>query len=262
MLNSRHTAPLALITLIVGAITVAQAFLIDWLPAGASEEAGRVDWLLWFLFWASAVFFVLVTVVLIYVVWAFRAPPGDESDGPPIHGNTTLEIVWTVVPSVLLAVVAVLAIVVLDRNEALAADRVKVEVIGEQFAWRIQYPDVGVETGDLRIPVDRQVEIDIRASDVIHSFWVPAMRVKQDAVPGVVTDLVFTPTETGTFEVVCAELCGAGHGVMRTRAIVMEQDAYDEWLAAAKAKVEADAEQAPPPAGDAAPEPDQGSEEG
>jgi cytochrome c oxidase subunit 2 len=245
VLNSRHTGPLALITLVVGAITVAQAVLIDWLPEEAGEEAARIDWLLWFLFWVSAAIFVLVTVVLIYCIWAFRAKPGDESDGPPIHGNTRLEVVWTMIPVALLAVVAILSIIVLEENEAFAADRVKVEVIGEQFVWRMQYPDAGVESGDLRVPVDRQVELTMRASDVIHSFWVPAMRVKQDAVPGITTDLVFTPDKVGTYEVVCAELCGAGHGVMRTRAIVMEPDAYEEWLAAAQAKVKADAEQEP-----------------
>jgi cytochrome c oxidase subunit 2 len=241
-LNSRHTRPLALLTLIVGVITVGHALLIDWLPERAGEEAARIDWLLWFMFWVSAVVFVLVTVVLLYCVWAFRAKPGDESDGPPIHGNTRLEVIWTLIPTLMLAVVAVLAIVVLERNEAVAADRVKVDVIGEQFAWRMQYPGAGVETGDLRIPVDRQVELNMRASDVIHSFWVPAMRVKQDVVPGITTDLVFTPDKVGTYEVVCAELCGAGHGVMRTKAIVMEQDAYDEWLEAAQAKVQADGE--------------------
>jgi cytochrome c oxidase subunit 2 len=254
-----------LITLVVGAITIGQALLIDWLPEAAGEEATRVDALLWFLFWVSAVIFVLVTVVLVYAIWAFRAEPGDETDGPPIHGNTRLEIVWTLIPAVLLAVVAVLAILVLEENEALASDRVKVEIIGEQFAWRVQYPEIGAETGDLRIPVDRQVELTMRGSDVIHSFWVPAMRVKQDVVPGVITDLVFTPEKVGTYEVVCAELCGVGHGVMRTRAIVMEQDAYDEWLAAAAAKVEADRVETPAPPADpdgAAETAPAGSEEG
>lgn len=223
-----------------------QALLIDWLPERASVEAQRVDDLTWFLFWVSAVVFVLVTAVLIYVVWAFRADPDDESDGPPMHGNTRLEVIWTIIPAILLAILSVYAIVVLDRNEQLDSDRVEVEIVGEQFAWKVVYPEIGAETGDLRIPVDRQVRLSMRASDVIHSFWVPAMRVKQDVVPGIETDLVFKPTEVGTYEVICAELCGAGHGVMRTRAIVMEQDAYDEWLRGADAKVKAE-KNGPPP---------------
>jgi cytochrome c oxidase subunit 2 len=251
VLKSRHIGPLALLTLIVGAITVAQALVIDWLPATAAEEAGPVDTLTWFLFWVSAVVFVLVTVVLLYAVWAFRAEPGDESDGPPIHGNTRLEVIWTIIPAILLAVVAVYAIIVLQNNEELDDDRVTIEVVAEQFAWSIVYPEIGAESGDLRIPVDRQVELKMRASDVIHSFWIPETRVKQDVVPGITTDLVFTMNKTGTYPIVCTELCGAGHGVMRSRAIVMEQDDYEEWLAAAEAKVENEstAAQAAAPAG-------------
>lgn len=235
MLTGKHTVPLAIIGLVVGGLTIAQALLIDWLPAQFSEQGERVDQLMWFLFWSSAIFFVLVTTVLIYCVWAFRAKPGDESEGPPIHGNTTLEIVWTVVPALLLAVVGIYSILVLNDNEALAADRTEVGVVGAQFAWSFEYEDAGFETGDLRVPVDKQVVLSIRAQDVIHSFWVNEMRVKQDAVPGNPTRLILNPTATGTYPVICAELCGAGHSVMRTRMIVMEQADYDEWLAAASA---------------------------
>lgn len=239
MLNSRHTVPLALLTLVVGAITVAQALLIDWVPETITPEGSRVDALLWFLFWASAVFFVIVTVVLLYSVWAFRADPDDESEGKPIHGNTRLEIVWTVIPAILLIIVAAFSVVVLDRNESLAAERTTVEVRGQQFAWSYVWQDQGIESGDLRVPVDQQVELNIKAADVIHSWWVPEIRVKQDAVPGITTRLLFTPEETGTYEVICAELCGAGHGVMRSRMIVMEQNEYREWLSGAEAEVEA-----------------------
>ena len=236
MLTSRHTGPLALLTLIVGAITVAQALLIEWLPPAYSPQADRVDTMMWVLFWASAVIFVGVTVALLYSVWAFRAEPGDESDGDHIHGNTRLEIIWTIIPAVLLAVVAVYAIIVMDRNEELADDRVTIEVVAEQFAWNFIYPELGVETGDLRMPVDRQVELKMRASDVIHSFWINETRVKQDLVPGITTDLVFTIDEPGTYPIICTELCGAGHGVMRSRAVVMDQEAYDAWSASAKSK--------------------------
>ena len=239
MLSSRHTVPLALLTLVVGAITVAQALLIEWVPETITPEGSRVDALLWFLFWCSAVFFVLVTVVLLYAVWAFRAEPDDESEGKPHHGNTRLEIVWTIVPAILLIVVAVLSTIVLNRNESLAAERTVVEVRGEQFAWSYVWADRGIASGDLRVPVDQQVELNIKAADVIHSWWVPEVRIKQDAVPGITTRLLFTPEKTGTYEVICAELCGAGHGVMRSRMIVMEPDEYREWLSGAEAEVAA-----------------------
>ena len=152
MLRSRHTVPVLVIAVIVGGICVATALLIDWIPEQASEQSERVDMLMWFVVWSSIAIFTLVATVLIYSAWKFRAPPGDESDGPPIHGNTKLEIVWTIVPTVLLAVMAVWAYLVLSDNEALASDRLIVNVTAEQFAWSYQYPDGDIGTGDLRVP--------------------------------------------------------------------------------------------------------------
>ena len=120
MLRSRHTIPLLVIAIVIGAITSAAAIFIDWLPEQASEQADRVDHLMWFVVWSSVAIFTLVATVILYAAIRFRAKPGDESDGPPTHGNTTLEVVWTIVPTILLAVVAVWAYLVLSDNEALA----------------------------------------------------------------------------------------------------------------------------------------------
>ena len=239
MLRSRHTGPLLGLTAIVGAISVAVALLVDWLPDQASEQAERVDTLLWFVVWVSIAIFTIVVSVLLYCVLRFRAGPDDDSDGPPTHGNTTLEVIWTLVPAVLLAVVAVWAYIVLSDNEALAADRLVVDVTAEQFAWSFNYPDAQVASGDLRVPVGRQVELKMRSKDVIHDFYVTEFRVKQDVVPGITTRVIFDPNRTGTYQVICAELCGVGHGVMRARVIVMEPGAYDQWIAAARQKVAA-----------------------
>jgi cytochrome c oxidase subunit 2 len=260
VLRSRHTVPLALIALVVGGITIGQALIIDWLPGAATEQAERVNLFLWFIFLASAIFFTIVTTVLIYALWKFRAPPGDQSDGPPMHGNTRLEIVWTVVPGILLGIVAVFAIIVLNSNEQLESDRIEVDVVAQQFTWSFVYPDAGVQSGDLRIPVDRQVVLNMRAQDVIHSFYVPEFGQKKDVVPGIQTQLVLDPNETGTFDVICAELCGTGHALMRSRVIVTPQTEYDAWLTAATAKVRADRAQAQAPA--AAPGAAEGSQEG
>ena len=205
----------------------------------ASEQGERVDNLLWFVIWASIAIFTLVATVLIYSLFAFRAEPGDESDGPPIHGNTKLEIVWTLVPTLLLAVMAVWAYLVLSDNEALASDRVVVNVTAQQFAWSYQYPDGSVGTGDLHLPVDKQVELRMRSKDVIHDFYVKEFHVKQDVVPGITTKLIINPTRTGTYQVICAELCGVGHGVMRSRVVVQTQEEYDAWLAQARQQVAA-----------------------
>ena len=140
---------------------------------------------MWFVVWSSIAIFTLVATVLIYSAWKFRAPPGDESDGPPIHGNTKLEIVWTIVPTVLLAVMAVWAYLVLSDNEALANDRLIVNV--DRRAVRVELPVPRRRHRDAATcgcPVDRQVELRMRSEDVIHDFYVVQFRVKEDVVPG------------------------------------------------------------------------------
>jgi cytochrome c oxidase subunit II len=234
VLRSRHTVPLLILTLVVGAGAVATALLIDWLPVQASEQAERVDTLLWFVIGVSLAIFTVVTSVLLYAVIRFRADPEDDSDGPPTHGNTTLEVVWTVVPALILAVVAVWAYLVLSDNEALASDRLVVDVTAEQFAWTFSYP---VAEGAARGPRGRggrPVELKMRSKDVIHDLYVSEFRLKQDVVPGITTRLLFDPNRTGTYQIICAELCGVGHGVMRARVIVMEPADYDQWVADAR----------------------------
>lgn len=253
VLRSRHTVPLLILTLIIGGATVAVALLIDWIPVQAAEQAERVDVLLWFVVWASVAIFTLVTVVIVYCAWRFRAAPGDDSDGPPIHGNTKLEIVWTIVPTVLLAVMAVWAYLVLADNEALASDRQVIEVTAQQFAWEFTNREAGIASGDMHVEVGRQVELRMRSKDVIHNFYVKEYRVKQDVVPGITTRLIFDPDRAGTYQVICSELCGVGHGVMRARVVALEPADYDAWLARARAEV---ASQPPPAAAPpAAPEP-------
>ena len=123
-------------------------------------------------------------------MFAFRAKKGDESDGPPNHGNTKLEIVWTILPCILLAVVGVWAWVTLSQNEQLESDRIEIEVEAAQFAWIFRYPDAGIQTGDLRVPDGRQIVLKMRSQDVIHDLYVPEWRLKQDVVPGITTELI------------------------------------------------------------------------
>jgi cytochrome c oxidase subunit 2 len=235
--RSRHAVPLIAIAVVVGAITAGVFFLIDWIPDQASKQAERVDPLMWFVVITSGVIFTIVLTFLLYSVFRFRAKDGDDEDGPPLHGNTKLEIAWTIVPTMLLAIMAVWAYLVLTDNEALAEDRMIVNVTAEQFAWTFTYPDAGIESGDLRIPVDRQVELRMTAVDVIHDLYVPEFRVKQDVVPGVITQLVVDPTRVGKYPVICAELCGLGHNAMRTNVYVMPQAQFDRWLTDAKRQV-------------------------
>lgn len=233
MFRSRHTIPLIIITLVVSGLTVAGIMLIDWAPERASVQADRYWVLLLFLVAASALIFVIVTSVLIYSVIAFRAKKGDESDGPPTHGNTSLEIAWTVIPTILLAVMGVWAAIVLTQNDQRDSDREVVEVTAQQFAWSFTWRegvDTPFESGDLYLPLGRQVELKMRSNDVIHSLYVPEFRLKQDVVPGLTTSLLINANEVGTYPIICAELCGVGHGTMRARAIVLEEDDYQEFL--------------------------------
>jgi cytochrome c oxidase subunit II len=119
---------------------------------------------------------------------------------------------------------------ILDEIEARDADRLQVDVTAQQFAWRFEYPEEGVTSTELHVPIDRQVEFKLDALDVIHSFWVPEWRVKKDAVPGQRTSVVATPDRLGNYEVVCTELCGIGHSTMRAPVVVESQEDFDQWV--------------------------------
>ncbi len=237
-----HVLPLAIIGVVVGALCVLVAVLIDWLPDAAALEADRVDTLLWWTVWVSIAVFTVVVTFLIYSIWRFRAPPGYEEDGADIHGHTLLEVVWTAIPAVIIGGTAVWATMVLLDNERIAkADGgpVRIDVLAQQFAWEFTYPEAGIQTGVLKVPAGRQVVLTLRSADVIHDFFVYETRIKGDAVPGITNDLVrFTmkPETVGkSYPIVCAELCGAGHSVMRARLDVLSQADYDKWLNDAKA---------------------------
>jgi cytochrome c oxidase subunit II len=216
---------------IAGVIATAVAIFLPWLPPEASNERGRIDVLFWFTVAICIMIFAIVVAVMLYSVLRFRAAPDDDSDGPPIHGHTGLEIVWTLIPTVLVTAIGIFSAIVLARDDALGKNVLNINVSAEQFAWSFQYPDNGkLTTGTLRLPVNRSVLLHLTSKDVIHSFWVPEFGQKQDTVPGIETSLHITPNKIGTYPVICTELCGLGHAVMRTQAIVMTQAAFDKWL--------------------------------
>src|SRR5215213_4514373 len=228
----------------IGAITsvcgVALALLINWFPTQASEEGHDIDTLWDVLLIVSIPIFCLVETIVLYSVWKFRMRPGQElMDGPPIHGNTRLEVIWTAVPAVILVLLCSYAYAVLRNIETAEASEMKVRVVGEQFTWTFYYAGQGgkeVASNQLYLPKDKPIRFDVQAKDVLHDFWVPAFRQKIDAVPGITTRVRVTPTKTGTFPVVCAELCGLGHAVMRQSAHVVAPGQFDKWLADLRAK--------------------------
>jgi len=219
------------IALVAGGITTAVAVLPTWLPVQASREAGRIDFVIWFTIVISIVIFALVAAVMIYEIAKFRARPGDDSDGPPVHGHTGLEIGWTIIPLLIVTSVAIVSAIVLSRNGDAGVNPLRVDVTAVQYAWTFTYPDAhGLTSNVLRLPKGRSVMLTISSKDVIHSFWVPNFGQKQDAVPGLHPTLHITPDRLGTYPVVCVELCGLGHALMRSEAIVMTPAAFDKWL--------------------------------
>ena len=229
-----HFKELIAIGLIASVIGVALGLLIDWFPAQATEEGQKVDTLWDVLIICSVPVFVLVIVVVLYCVWRYRMKPGEEGkDGPSIHGNTKLEIVWTAIPAIILVALCSYSYVVLTQIEDAKANALEVRVVGQQFTWVFHYKDEnGKEfaSPQLYVPSGRQVNFTVQSLDVIHDFWVPAFRLKIDAVPGVDTHLRVTPSRIGEYPVVCAELCGLGHAVMRQTAHVVEPGEFEQWV--------------------------------
>ena len=192
-----------------------------WDGQGASTAAPKIDHLLDLMIVLSSFVFALVMVMLFYALWKFKAKPGDESDGEPIHGNTKLEIAWTLIPTVIVLFAAGYSWSVLNDIEAKAADSMRVDVFSQQYAWSFDYPGFGnVYTHELHVPNNRQIELKMHALDVIHSFWVPEWRIKKDNVPGITTTARVTPDKLGTYQLICTELCGFGHATMRAKVVV------------------------------------------
>lgn len=231
---------------LIGIITglVARPF-----PIQASAEAGSVDSLFNFMLAFAVVIFLIVEAGLIYSIVRFRRKPGDETDGPPDHGNTALEVTWTAIPAVIVTVLAILSFIVWNDTRSPKDGEVVVGVIGAQFKWAFQYqppPEASEQfdeaqieklksymiTDRLVLPVNRPARMDIQAQDVMHAFYVPEFRIKQDAIPGRISNAYFTPIERGEWWVLCAELCGTGHAAMSqvNRVEVMEEARYNAYV--------------------------------
>jgi cytochrome c oxidase subunit II len=213
------------LTVVISAVMVP----INWDGQGASTAAPKIDDLLNVMIVLSAFVFSLVMVMLFYALWKFKAKPGDESDGEPIHGNTRLEVAWTLIPTIIVLFGAGYSWKVLDE----------IEVFSQQFAWSFGYPGKGNvwSQGELHVPVDRQVQFKMHAQDVIHSFWVPEWRIKKDNVPGITTTATVTPDRLGTYQLICTELCGFGHASMRAKVVVEPPGKFQEWVAGLKEEV-------------------------
>lgn len=247
------------------------------LPVAASPEAEAVDGIFQLMMTVATGLFLLIEGLLIYSAIRFRQKPGDDSDGPPMEGNVSLEIVWTAIPTVIVLIISIYSFEVYNAmgglnpaaskdagpqqvaedtsskeglqgliasasnylalgigespgNQAKNLTSLSVSVNAIQYAFLFTYPDSGVVSGELHVPVGQPVKLNIEAGDVIHAFWVPELRLKQDAVPGRETQISFTPERVGEYPVICAELCGPYHGAMKTQLIIESPEEYENWI--------------------------------
>lgn len=237
--------PIFKMVLAVIFFTVVQSVImlqVDWFGEAASVEAGPIDTLMDVTIVMSSFVFAVVCVGLGYALYKWKAKPGDEGDGLPIHGNTRLEIIWTIIPIILVMGLGGYSWAVLNDIETTDDDVIRINAYAQQFAWTFGYPESGNKwsEGELHVPVNRQIKFDLQAQDVLHSFWVPEWRIKKDAVPGLSTDVLVTPDKEGTYSLICAELCGIGHTTMWAKVVVESQEKYDAWVAAQTKKVPED----------------------
>ncbi|MCB9449880.1 MAG: cytochrome c oxidase subunit II [Anaerolineaceae bacterium] len=260
------------IAMIGGGLLIGQT-MPSFFPPEASAQSQQIDALFKVLLVIGGAIFLLVEGLLLYSVIAFRAKPGDTADGPHIHGNTTLEIVWTAIPAVIVTVITILSYNVWVSIRAEQPDEAVVNVVGARFNWAFTYnvasnelpadtvvtdlPQsvqdklnqdgaVQVTANELHTYIGQSLKLEMETRDVIHSFWVPAFRMKQDLLTGRVTEIRFTPVEVPDntdypvrYPIRCAELCGGNHGAMISWVVVHKDEAAfkAEFLDTAVAKV-------------------------
>lgn len=203
----------------------------------ASPHAAEVGTLFWWVIGFSVLVMLAVTAFLGAIIWRGLKDRRRALEPPQIHGNVTLEAIWTVVPLLIVGVLFALTAISTFRLHGLNApeDALVIEVIGRQFWWEMRYPEEGIVTAnELVLPVGRPVRLELLSGDVIHSFWIPQLAGKKDMIPGQVRHLWFTPKRPGIFHGQCAELCGDSHANMLLRAIVLPPEDYAAWVAAAQ----------------------------
>jgi len=250
---------LILIISLVFAISFWIGFNVNLLPAEASINAPIYDELFKILFITGLIIFIGMTIAVIYSLFKFRKRNDQIGDGIALEGNLSLEIIWTIIPSIIVLLIGLYSYNIYDRmggmkelnhnhemmssnsekiwagisqtsDNEMAINNLSIEVSAMQFAFLFNYPKGNFISGELHVPVDQKVSMKLESKDVIHAFWVPEFRIKQDIIPGQPTIINITPTKVGKYPIICAELCGPYHGGMRASIIVEEESDYNEWF--------------------------------
>ncbi len=199
-------------------------------PEAASSIAFEVDLLYFFILAVCSFFAVLVSALVVYFAVKYRRRHPDEV-GADIHGSIALELLWTVIPFILALIMFVWGAKVYFDIARPPADSMEVFVVGKQWMWKVQHPEGVREINELHVPVNRNVKITLGSEDVLHDYYIPAFRVKMDAVPGKLTTMWFRATKPGVYQIFCAEYCGTQHSGMIGHVTVLEEHDYEAWLA-------------------------------
>ena len=223
---------------------------MDWsLPLNASTQGVMIDRLFWLIFFITALALVIVEVGVLWFMWRYRRKEGRRARYT--HGSAVAEIIWTAIPALVMIFLGVYSGRVwaqIRGQDSFPENALTLSVVAKQFEWNVTYPGADRQLGNgddftirnrFEIPVGEPVIVRLESEDVIHSFFIPQLRVKQDAVPGMVIPIWFEATRTGEFQIACAELCGLGHYRMRARVRVHDQASYETWYQEQSAAVQA-----------------------
>jgi cytochrome c oxidase subunit 2 len=236
MQNTRHFVIIAVLVAVVAVLTYLCLNSIGLMPVEASTQSIPIDWLFDLEVKLISFFFALIMVPLVYSLIVFRRKDGDDGDGQHFEGNTGLEITWTAIPLIIVIALGVIGADNLRQVRTVDPQAAEIKVFGSQWVWRFEYPisaqgpAMSFSSNKLYLPEGRQVLLKMQSMDVLHSFWVPEFRLKQDLVPGRVTDYRINPSRIGEYKVRCAELCGTSHAYMEAAVIVVSQAEYDKWV--------------------------------
>ena len=221
---------------IVGILTAVMTYVIyvgltslGLMPVQASTQAISIDWLWDWQVKAMSFLFALIVAPMLYSLVIFRRRKGESGDGQHFEGNYNLEIAWTVLPLFAVFAFAYMGASSLGEVRRLDPNAMVIKVHAVQWNWTFEYPEYGFSSDVLHLPLDRPIRLLMESTDVIHSFWVPEFRVKQDVVPGRVTELLITPDRLGAYRVRCAELCGTSHSYMEDDVLVEETVDFEKW---------------------------------
>jgi cytochrome c oxidase subunit 2 len=226
----RHYVTVGILVIVAAVLTYTGLIAAHLMPVEASVQSISIDWLWNWELVAISFLFALIVVPIVYSLVVFRRKKGDTTDAEHIEGNTTLEITWTIVPLITVLVFAYMGAYSLGDIRRVDPQAMVVNVTAIQWAWSFEYPDYGFTSDKLYLPENKQVVLKMQSKDVIHSFWVPEFRVKQDVVPGRTTEYRITPNLIGEYQVRCAELCGTSHAYMESPVVVVSQADFTAWV--------------------------------